>query len=302
MVCDPSGNKDCIDDRRRIQEEEAPTETVQIVEEPTTTEEEPVEEEPLETFQIDDGTFQDCTWVTEDPTKRESRCYKRTVYDPNSVFDGMEEMQVERNVPDPALYPVEPGFKVGLMKVKSKNLCLEPDEDWHYTLQKCNKKNLRQHFMGIDFEDKFQLYNVLHQRGKPRCMTMLHHPLAANDIDGEMIIDQPCHRALRTQTNVWVAEYRAYIDEDLKQTNDDKKGKCEGFCESDKDCEGDLVCYKRGERGWRTNLEMKVDPNPWAQIPGCSGYGEFGKNYCSKEKYISPYNGKTIQQILEDSR
>ena len=64
---------------------------------------------------------------------------------------------------------------VGLMKTKSEMLCLEPNEDIlkQHTLQPCDPTNPRQHFKGINFLDKFQLYPVINQRGKPRCMTML---------------------------------------------------------------------------------------------------------------------------------
>jgi hypothetical protein len=69
----------------------------------------------------------------------------------------------------------------------------------------------------------------------------------------------------------------------------------------DSECEGDLYCYERGGKGWRTNLESGFDPNPWAQIPGCSGFGNHGKNYCSKEKYESPYSEKEIKKILSNN-
>ena len=65
------------------------------------------------------------------------------------------------------------------------------------------------------------------------------------------------------------------------------------------ECKGDLYCYERGDKGWRTNLENGYDPNPWAQVPGCTGYGKHGKNYCSKKKYESPYSDKEVEEILD---
>ena len=47
------------------------------------------------------------------------------------------------------------------------------------------------------------------------------------------------------------------------------------------------------------NLKNKHDPNGWAQIPGCTGMGKYGRNYCAKEKYVSPYSDEEIEAILE---
>ena len=79
-------------------------------------------------------------------------------------------------------------------------------------------------------------------------------------------------------TSYWRADRRKPIKEELKRPkkrcDKEKCGECEGYCEDDSECKGDLYCYQRGDKGWRTNLVMKYDPNPWAKIPGCSGYGE----------------------------
>ena len=197
---------------------------------------------------------------------------------------------------------------VGLMKTKSTNLCLEGDDSWDFILRPCDQNNERQHFQGFDDTPgaKFKLLPKNHQRGDmPQCMTMLHHPLASNDDDGEMIIDQPCYKAEKTETALWTADYRSKIKEKLEKAkptcSKEKCGECEGFCEKDSECKGDLYCYQRGNKGWRTNLENGFDPNPWAQIPGCDGYGKFGKNYCSKDKYNSPYSDKEIKEILDSS-
>lgn len=197
---------------------------------------------------------------------------------------------------------------VGLMKTKSTNLCLEGDDSWDFILRPCDEDNERQHFKGFDDAPgaKFKLLPKNHQRSNtPQCMTMLHHPLAANDDDGEMIIDQPCYKAEKTETAFWTADYRPKIKEKLEKAkptcSKEKCGECKGFCEKDSECKGDLYCYERGNKGWRTNLENGYDLNPWAQVPGCIGYGKFGKNYCSKERYKSPYSDKEIKEILDSS-
>lgn len=201
----------------------------------------------------------------------------------------------------------EVGDGVGLMKTKSTSLCLEGNRTWDFTLRPCDKDNIRQHFQGYSDEPgaKFQLLPKDHQRSKPQCMTMLHHPLAANDNDGEMIIDQPCYKAEKTETAYWTADYRPKVKEELDKAKPvcrrEKCGECEGYCEKDSECKDGLYCYERGNKGWRTNLENYYDPNPWAQIPGCEGYGRFGKNYCSKKKYKSPYSDQEIKEILANN-
>ena len=196
---------------------------------------------------------------------------------------------------------------VGLMKTKTENLCLEGNRKWDFILRPCDRNNGRQHFKGLDESGaKFQLLPKEHQRKNDAlCMTMLHHPLAANDDDGEMIIDQVCDKAEKTDTAYWTADYRPKIKEILKKAKKVCRNKdcneCEGYCENDAECKGDLVCYKRGNKGWRTNLESGNDPSGWAQVPGCPGYGKYGKNYCSKKAYKSPYSKKEIKKILDNS-
>ena len=53
-----------------------------------------------------------------------------------------------------------------------------------------------------------------------------------------------------------------------------------GDCDVDRDCLGDLRCFQRNEKGWRTGHKYGWNMNPWAEVPGCSGVGEFGRDYC----------------------
>jgi len=45
---------------------------------------------------------------------------------------------------------------------------------------------------------------------------------------------------------------------------------CEGDCDTDSDCKGDLVCFKRSQ----------VLNSPFEPVPGCDGAGVRGKDYC----------------------
>ena len=61
-------------------------------------------------------------------------------------------------------------------------------------------------------------------------------------------------------------------------------GLCEGDCNSDSDCEGDLICFERGS----TSSPTRVQP-----VPGCDGVGPSQKDYCVKPLPIS----KSIQFV-----
>ena len=194
---------------------------------------------------------------------------------------------------------------VGLMKTRYHNLCLEMNDLKEYRLQRCDEDEERQMFQGLSYRGKFKLHPYKRRfADKKQCISMLHHPLAKDDHDGEEIIDQPCYKPERTETVYWVADFRDEVEEEIGRkdydcSKKDKCRECEGNCSDDNECKGDLVCYKRGDEGWRENLKNKHDPNGWAQIPGCTGMGKYGRNYCAKEKYVSPYSDEEIEAILE---
>ena len=192
---------------------------------------------------------------------------------------------------------------VGLMKTRTRNLCLEMGEK-EYRLQRCDRKEERQMFQGLSYKSKFKLHPYKRRfADKEQCMSMLHHPLAKDEHDGEEIIDQPCYKPERTETVFWEADFRDEVKEKIGKKDYDcsKKNKCkecEGNCSSDNECKGDLFCYKRSDEKWRESLKDGENPNGWAEIPGCQGMGKYGRNYCSKEKYESPYSDKQIEELL----
>ena len=193
---------------------------------------------------------------------------------------------------------------VGLMKTRTRNLCLEMNEKKEYRLQTCERKEERQMFQGLSYKSKFKLHPYKRRfADKEQCISMLHRPLAKDEHDGEEIIDQPCYKPERTETVYWVADFRDEVKEKIGKKDYDcsKKNKCkecEGNCSSDNECKGDLFCYKRSGEKWRESLKDGDNPNGWAEIPGCQGMGKYGRNYCSIEKYESPYSDEQIEEIL----
>jgi hypothetical protein len=59
------------------------------------------------------------------------------------------------------------------------------------------------------------------------------------------------------------------MGDDEEPKNNFPLGKCEGDCDEDKDCNGNLICYQRG------------DNNPNESVPGCQGTGSSKADYCS---------------------
>jgi len=67
-------------------------------------------------------------------------------------------------------------------------------------------------------------------------------------------------------------------------------GLCEGDCDSDEDCSGDLVCYQR---------------DAYEQVPGCIGWGSAGTDYCydgtSTPTYSPSYADPTYSPSYADT-
>ena len=99
-----------------------------------------------------------------------------------------------------------------------------------------------------------------------------HHPKPA-----ELIYGETCKLARIYHTNRW-STYQAEqdgMDNSLYQrtppcTDDYPCGNCEGDCDRDSHCMGDLKCYDR----------RKSKGNEDGDIPGCMGTGRTGWDYC----------------------
>lgn len=196
------------------------------------------------------------------------------------------------NDPDQRWDYIKVKDNAGQLKTRHHNLCLEMrDKDKMYRLQKCDEDEERQWFQGLRYNGKFKLHPYKRQnKNNKQCMSMLHHPLAKKEHDGEEIIDQPCHKPERTQTVYWTADFRDEVEEEIgfKDYDCSSKGnrceECKGDCSDDDDCEKGLKCFQRNEKGWRTGVEEGWHPNAWAKIPGCKGMGKYGRDYCYDPK------------------
>lgn len=165
----------------------------------------------------------------------------------------------------------------GRFKVYGKDLCLQRVSRTRYQLRKCNVSKKSQIIIGF-FADghPFELQPF---RDSSNCVNQHHHPKA-----GEEVINTLCKTARYWHTNL-MELYNANGNESDKGQNDENDDigsgklqirkptcnsknpceKCEGDCDTDTDCQGDLVCFQR--RGKTKN----------ADVPGCSGNAVTGK-------------------------
>lgn len=151
------------------------------------------------------------------------------------------------------------GLHVGQFQFVKTNLCLTSEKlgERDFTLETCadtvnGQDALRQYFAGFNETNQFELYPY---GDNTNCVTTHHQPRP-----DELIYHQPCEKARKSTTSEWVLW-------NPKCSSASPCGACEeGFCDSDSDCLGDLVCHSReGNEG----------------VPGCDGVSiKANKDYC----------------------
>jgi hypothetical protein len=169
------------------------------------------------------------------------------------------------------------GSAGGQLKTASENLCLQHISSETFQLATC-KNTDRQILFGFNTDGSpFELT----VNGKPdMCLSNYwHHPKP-----GEIIYGSSCKDARINHTNKWQT-YSGGSESNPATANDkstlrSRKNKCtncdtcEGNCDNDGQCSGDLKCFHR--TGGQTQM-----------IPGCFGPGTPAQGYC----YNPPYTG-----------
>ena len=161
----------------------------------------------------------------------------------------------------------------GQLKTASENLCLERISDEVFKLYECKTTNREnQLFVGIKTDgSRFELS----PKGRTdKCLANLEHFPKG----GELIYSTNCKAARIVHTSQWTSYHGG--SESIQNTASDatnsklRKTKCsakkpcdacQGECDIDNDCKGDLKCFQR------TGSE---------KIPGCFGSGTAGSDYC----------------------
>ena len=159
----------------------------------------------------------------------------------------------------------------GQLKTATANLCLELVSGSSYKLADC-QVTANQIFTGFEMNAPFELHP---QTSPNTCMANdFHHPKPDEFIYGSI-----CRDARINNTNRWqVYNGGSDVSSPLSPVNpstlrlrneecsdNNKCDVCEGDCDSDQQCRGDLKCFQR---------------NGVQAVPGCMGSGTSGSDYC----------------------
>jgi hypothetical protein len=176
----------------------------------------------------------------------------------------------------------------GRLKVSGSNLCFERISNNNYQLKTCSV-SIKQVLVGVNPNpaEPFELYPF--GEGENKCLNQHHHPKAF-----EVIHTTSCSLARLYHTNRWQVYWPAGTHDGTDYGNESTNlksrsptcssnkpcGECLGDCDNDSECEGNLKCYQR-RRG-----ASALDP-----IPGCSGSGRRGRDYCYSPDSTDPNDG-----------
>lgn len=160
---------------------------------------------------------------------------------------------------------------VGRLKTAGKDLCLTKISTNYYKLKRCSNSR-SQLLKGFKRDAPFELMPI---GDSSKCLNQHHHPKAY-----EEIYTTTCKLARIYSTNKWQTYYEKEgrisdtgsgpgLKERNPQCSENRPcGRCEGDCDSDDECKGNLKCYQRRSS------------NPWDIVFGCSGWGRKGFDYC----------------------
>ena len=131
----------------------------------------------------------------------------------------------------------------GSLKLAHFDLCLERMTTNTYQLQKCDPDSTSQVLVGWNPTLPFELHPI---ENLAKCINQHHHPREEEDI-----ANTACETAAKHHTNLW----RVYRNDNagneiarLRRPECSERNPCtfcQGDCDNDNQCEGDLVCYQR---------------------------------------------------------
>lgn len=133
----------------------------------------------------------------------------------------------------------------GQLKMAYYDLCLERMTTKTYQLQKCDANSANQVLTGWNATFPFELHPI---RNSLKCITQHHHPRI-----GEEIANTFCEKTQHHHTNLWEVYRNDNAGNEvvrLRRPECSERypcGQCVGDCDSDDDCEGDLICVQRHE-------------------------------------------------------
>ena len=180
-------------------------------------------------------------------------------------------------------------FAGGQIRVVGTDLCWTQFSGRAHRLEDCRDADKKQIFGGFLADEKMSKFSINPRNDPGRCMTQHHHPRPTENVHSEN-----CTIAHNTQ---WWVRYWEDDDDELDdecynlRLRDrfeceigDMCNVCEGDCDGDEDCKGNLLCYQR---------------NADEPVPGCTGTGTWAKDYCYDPSSI-PNHGKDLIYFPEE--
>ncbi|KAI2492543.1 Ricin-type beta-trefoil lectin domain [Fragilaria crotonensis] len=166
----------------------------------------------------------------------------------------------------------------GRLKVSNKNLCFERVGTNEYRLKICSSSS-KQVLVGFNANKPFELY----PRGLEgeKCLSNnRHHPKAS-----EEIFTDRCSNARAAHTNRWEVYWpssggsssgsggssggssssKSLVTPVRSCSSSNPCGECEGDCDTDSHCKGNLVCFQKGAN---------------TPVPGCRGTDNSKTDFC----------------------
>ncbi|KAI2506108.1 hypothetical protein MHU86_8339 [Fragilaria crotonensis] len=165
----------------------------------------------------------------------------------------------------------------GRLKVADKNLCFQHINRTMYRLEVCSSSE-KQVLVGFSASTPFELYP--HKLVGKRCFSSQHHPKAS-----EEVMIYRCSAARAAHANFWEVYWPSlggnssdsagssegnststYLVTPVRSCSSSNPcGECEGDCDTDSHCEGNLVCFQKDED---------------VPVPGCRGTDNSRTDYC----------------------
>ena len=181
----------------------------------------------------------------------------------------------------------------GQLKTASENLCLERVSDEVFKLYECKTTNRdNQLFVGIKTDGR--LFELSPKGKTDKCLVNFeHHPKGE-----ELIYSTTCKAARIAQTSQWTTYHGGSESSPIsasdasnlklrktKCTNNKPCDACQGECDIDSDCKGDLKCF----------LRMGSE-----KVPGCFGSGTAGSDYCYQSSTSSTSFTSTSSSVIKN--
>jgi len=160
----------------------------------------------------------------------------------------------------------------GQLKMAYFDLCLERMTINTFQLQRCDSDSSSQMLAGWHPTAAFELHPI---QNFDKCINQHHHPRVE-----EEIVSKFCDTASKHHTNMWQVYQNDNGGNEIVRmripecSGDRPCSQCQGDCDGDHQCAGDLVCAQRSSDDW------------YMPVPGCEGIPNMGTDYCTKLEYL----------------